>query len=80
MLHSVSLYHHAKNQKNLIVMFLRKCQKPNFLTLNPLLIPGLFFETGHLGQMLHSVGLYHHAKNKKIYGSVSEKKSKNQIL
>ena len=54
---------------------------PIFLTLNPLLIPGLyFFETGHLAQMLHSVGLYHHAKNKKIHGRVSVKDLKPRFL
>ena len=42
MLHSVGLYHPAKNQK--IYKSVSECQNnTRFLTFKPLLIPGLFF-------------------------------------
>ena len=62
-----------------MVAFLKKCENNNYLTLDPLLIPG-FFDTRFLRQMLHTVGFYHHAENEnRIILSIPEKLAKNPI-
>ena len=43
MLHSVGLYHHAKNLKKILVDVAQYKKTPYLLTFNPLLIPGLFY-------------------------------------